>query len=57
MNDIVPQPKPPAKEAIRLCLMQLLADCMLNNMKVPALHIRLAILEIEQMEAAEKKSA
>jgi len=43
-------PPPPAKEAIRLCLAQLLDDCLDADLAVPALHIRIAMLEIEQCE-------
>lgn len=48
-------PPPPAKEAIRLCLAQLLDDCLHADMPVPALHIRLAMMEIEQAETKDNE--
>lgn len=39
--------QPAAKHALRLCLSQLLDECLASNLKLPALHIRLAIMELE----------
>lgn len=50
-------PPPPAKEAIRLCLAQLLDDCLDADLAVPALHIRIAMLEIEQAEAKNQRKS
>ncbi|MFZ5610152.1 MAG: hypothetical protein ACOY99_11160 [Pseudomonadota bacterium] len=43
----IASPPPSTRDAIRLCLAQLLDDCLHAGFHVTALHIRLAIMELD----------